>query len=303
MKGLKNSNSALNEEVKEMKDKLATWAGQSGMLSPNGSQESMGTTAAANTWSRAPQSVRSAGGVHKMAERSTQARQCDPITIDFKNTEAQDGVKDTRGVKKAMEEAPAQVEGTKGVVIRNLRAWNTKDGKRIVKFTVNKEQEDSIRSNATLWLEKALPGARLLAEKWYPVRVDYIEVSLATADGNPGITNSAMERFGTDNKVVVRSMRWMTKVTPTKQHASAVVKVATKEEADRLIAHGCAQFGGECPVVPFDESRGTRACFSCNKMGHKSWQCPQKVVEDGEIGVAGEGDGMQEIRTQQDSPW
>ena len=52
------------------------------------------------------------------------------------------------------------------------------------------------------------------------------------------VSKSAMERFGRENGVEVCTMRWLGKPRPSRQHASVVIKVATKEEAEKLLRSG-----------------------------------------------------------------
>lgn len=65
------------------------------------------------------------------------------------------------------------------------------------------------------------------------------------------ISQSAMERFGTENGVEVCAMRWLGKPRPSGQHASAVVKVASREEAEKLLRGGATLGGGSLVVSSF----------------------------------------------------
>ncbi|KAF2186089.1 hypothetical protein K469DRAFT_574672 [Zopfia rhizophila CBS 207.26] len=100
---------------------------------------------------------------------------------------------------------------------------------------VDKDREAAFRQTTAEWLEPTIPGARLVGPKWYPVKVDWAEVALAM-DANSGkVSKSAMERFGTENGVEVCMMRWLGRPRPNGQHASVVVNVATKEDAEKLL--------------------------------------------------------------------
>src|SRR4051812_19701157 len=100
----------------------------------------------------------------------------------------------------------------------------------------------------------------MIEEKWHPISVDFIEVALATINGETTIIESAKQRFGIENEVVVRNMRWLSRLQPgsIKQHASAVVKLATKQEVEKLLQQGFAVFGGmDCQVREFKEVRNS----------------------------------------------
>jgi hypothetical protein len=70
------------------------------------------------------------------------------------------------------------------------------------------------------------------------------------------VSKSAMERFGQENGVEVCAMRWLGRPRPRGQHASIVVKVATKEDAEKLLNSDSVTFGGGGTMVsPFEERR------------------------------------------------
>ena len=63
------------------------------------------------------------------------------------------------------------------------------------------------------------------------------------------VSKSAMERFGVENGVEVCTMRWLGKPRPSGQHASVVIKVATKEDAEKLLRMNSVLFSGGVIVV------------------------------------------------------
>ncbi|KAK7177448.1 hypothetical protein PSPO01_16504 [Paraphaeosphaeria sporulosa] len=88
------------------------------------------------------------------------------------------------------------------------------------------------------------------------------------------VSRSAMERFGTENGVEVCTMRWLGRPRPSGQHASTVIKVATKEEAKKLLKSDSVTFGGGgIMVLPFEERRTPVACFKCRRFGHRALDC------------------------------
>ncbi|PVH92754.1 hypothetical protein DM02DRAFT_508362, partial [Periconia macrospinosa] len=123
-------------------------------------------------------------------------------------------------------------------------------------------------------LEPQLPGARLIGPKWHAVKADWIEVPLAMEPDTGKVSRSAMERFGTENGVEVCTMRWLGRPRPSRQHASVVIKVATKEDAEKLLTSDGVTFGGGGIIVsPFEERRTPVAYFRCRHFGHRARDC------------------------------
>ena len=121
---------------------------------------------------------------------------------------------------------------------------------------MDKDKEAAIRQTTSEWLDPQIPGARLVGPKWYPVKADFIEVTLAMDVESGKVSKSAMERFGTENGVEVCTMRWLGQPRPSGQHALAVIKVATKEEAEKLLQLDSVTFGGGGLMIsPFEERR------------------------------------------------
>ena len=126
-----------------------------------------------------------------------------------------------------------------------------------------------------------VPGARLVGPKWYPVKVDFIEVALAMDAESGKVSKSAMERFGSENGVEVCTMRWLGKPRPSGQHALVVIKVATKEEAEKLLRSDGVTFGGGGLMMSrFEERRTPVLCFRCRRFGHRARDCRQPVTCD-----------------------
>src|SRR5438105_3907067 len=92
------------------------------------------------------------------------------------------------------------------------------------------------------------------------------------------VSRSAMERFGTENGVEVCTMRWLGRLRPSGQHASVVIKVATKEDAEKLLRSDSVTFrGGGIMVSPFEERRTPVACFKCRRFDtERETACDQR---------------------------
>lgn len=150
----------------------------------------------------------------------------------------------------------------------------TDDSASVIKFSVDKDKEAAFRQTTAEWLEPQLPGARLIGPKWYPVKADWIEVPLAMDAETGKVSQSAMERFGTENGVEVCTMRWLGRPRPSGQHASVVIKAATKEDAEKLLKSDSVTFGGGGIIMStFEERRLPVACFKCRRFGHRARDC------------------------------
>ncbi|TKA43720.1 hypothetical protein B0A49_13222 [Cryomyces minteri] len=105
---------------------------------------------------------------------------------------------------------------------------------KVARFLVPKE-ESLIRQNAGEWMPAHLRGARLIGPKWYSLKVDWVEKSVAAEAGTSRMSADAGRLFGHENGVDVQQIRWLGTPKPQAQHASAIVRVATKEDAEKLL--------------------------------------------------------------------
>jgi hypothetical protein len=173
------------------------------------------------------------------------------------------------------------VEGLARAAVKNFRVWRTNDSASVIKFFVDRDKEAAFRQTTAEWLDTQIPGARLVGPKWYPVKADFIEVTLAMDAESGKVSKSAMERFGMENGVEVCTMRWLGKPRPSGQHASVVIKVATKEEAEKLLHSDSVTFGGGGLMISrFEERRTPVQCFNCRRIGHRARDCRRPVTCD-----------------------
>jgi hypothetical protein len=82
-----------------------------------------------------------------------------------------------------------------------------------------------------------------------------------------------MEAFAKENNVEVKRMNWLGEPKPSASHASAVAKLATKEQVERLLRiqrDGTEKRMFDCmvEVLVFFEKNGPRACYQCQQFGH-----------------------------------
>ena len=196
------------------------------------------------------------------------------IDVSRVEGEAAEKVSTTEVAKQTITHGIRDIDRLSGATVKEVRMWHTDNKTTIIKFSVEKDKEAAFRQTATQWLESRIPGARLIGLKWHAVKADWIEVSLAMDTDSGKVSKLAMERFGEENGVEVCTMRWLGRPGPSGQHASVVIKVATKEDAEKLLGSGSVSFGGGAVIVlAFEERRTPAACFKCRRFGHRARDC------------------------------
>jgi len=96
-------------------------------------------------------------------------------------------------------------------------------------------------------------------------------VALAIDIDSGKVSKSAIERFRVENGVKVYTIRWLERPRPSGQHASVVVKVATKEDTEKLLRMDSVSFNrGAIVVSPFKERRTPVAYFKYKRFRHRA---------------------------------
>jgi hypothetical protein len=270
---LKNQNAELQETIGSLRAQLdmlsvsppstqRTWASVAGSGEPAGSRTTLSRTTSTGT-----------------ADKDN-LRQL-VIDVSRVGEGTAERVLTTETAKQAIQQGMNGVERLAGTTIKGFRVWRANEGASVIKFSVDKDKEGAVRQTTAEWLDPQIPGARLVGPKWYPVKADFIEVTLAMDVESGKVSKSAMERFGMENGVEVCTMRWLGRPRPSGQHASAVIKVATKEEAEKLLRSDSVTFGGGGLMIsPFEERRTPVQCFNCRRIGHRARDCRRPVTCD-----------------------
>jgi hypothetical protein len=261
---LKNQNAELHETIGSLRAQLDVLS-----ISPPSTQSwasvaaSGGVAGSGTTLSRTTR----AGKPNKEHNRQL------VIDVSRVGEGAAEKVADTEVAKRTIQQGMSSVERLAGAMVKDFRVWRANDSTSVIKFSVEKDKEAAFRQTTAEWLEPHIPGARLVGPKWHAVKADWIEVALAMDVESGKVSRSAMERFGTENGVEVCTMRWLGRPRPSGQHASVVIKVATKEDAEKLLRADGVTFGGGIIVSPFEERRTPVACFKCRRFGHRARDC------------------------------
>lgn len=261
---LKNQNAELQETVESLRAQLDTL-----LVEPPSTQ----------TWASVVGNGRPTGS-GTATSRSTGTRIADEnkrqLVIDVSRVgqEAADKVANTEAAKQTIQQGMNGVERLVGATVKDFRVWRANDSTSVIKFLVDKDREAAFRQTTAEWLEPHIPGARVVGPKWYPVKADWMEVTLVMDAETGKVSKSAMERFRTENGVEVCMMRWLGRPRPSGQHASVVIRVATKEDAEKLLTSDSVTFsGGGIMVSPFEERRTPVACFKCRRYRHRARDC------------------------------
>ena len=123
-----------------------------------------------------------------------------------------------------------------------------------------------------------LKGARLIESTWYPIKVDFVMKREATDPETGAISQETREAFSEENAVEVKLMRWLGRPKEHTSYASAVAKLATKEQVEKLLqrqtdGEEVYLFGCMVKVSPFHDNRGPRSCYNCHQFGHTQKAC------------------------------
>ncbi|TKA45383.1 hypothetical protein B0A49_13258, partial [Cryomyces minteri] len=158
------------------------------------------------------------------------------MTLDLKSldTEVMVECNTTVKMRDRLEKALRSSRGLEQLEVRDFKMWHTSETVKVARFLVPKE-ESLIRQNAGEWMPAHLRGARLIGPKWYSLKVDWVEKSVAAEAGTSRMSADAGRLFGHENGVDVQQIRWLGTPKPQAQHASAIVRVATKEDAEKLL--------------------------------------------------------------------
>lgn len=107
----------------------------------------------------------------------------------------------------------------------------------------------------------AIQGVRLVASKWYSIKVDWIEKSLATSANSLGISKSAQQQSSTENSIEVKWIAWLKRLKDRAQLQSTIVKVAIKAEAEKLLSDWPTFRGSLVTVYLYIKCRIPKVCY------------------------------------------
>jgi hypothetical protein len=207
------------------------------------------------------------------------------MVLDIKNldTEGYTGTTLMTRTKNRILAAIRSNEGLDDVALNRFMIRHTNEDVHLAYFQIDKEAEKVARAHADEWLPMYLKGAKLMETTWYPVKVDYIPKREATDQQTGVISQETREAFAEENGVEVKLMRWLGRPKEHAQYASALVKLATKEQVEKLLqkqalGKDVELFGCMVQVSPFYDNRGPRACYKCHRFGHIQKECRNTIT-------------------------
>jgi hypothetical protein len=181
-------------------------------------------------------------------------------------------------VKERLQSGLDKAKVTEGLKIEFLRPG---PGERIEVVFKDKEQAEKARKH-TQWVTGQMPGTRVKAEEWYPVKCDMVAKQAVMDERAPDdktLMTTVCEDFGKDNAVegqdfTAMKVHWLSKADITKKVGSLVIWLKNKLAADHLLRNGTAIFGATGAYCSKWERREDNLpCFNCNRYGHKQASC------------------------------
>jgi hypothetical protein len=152
-------------------------------------------------------------------------------------------------------------------VIRGVRNAN------IIKVICRDEAELHMVREAALGAD--MPGARILRERLYPVKVNGANRS-AVLDSNNNLLPGASEALGQENEVTIAKINWLSDKGNGKAYGSMVIYVTKESDAKRLLEGRYFHLAGESARTSTFEPRAEVVqCYNCWGLGHKAFVCKE----------------------------
>ena len=222
----------------------------------------------------------SVGRSIRSAMKKTPHTQEADMIIDLKNLdmEGHTGPGQLSRTKNRILAAIRSNDGLESVELKKFMIRNTNKDVHLAYFSIGKEAEKVARENSKDWIDMFLKGAKLISPTWYPIKIDFVPRAEATNEETGKINEQAMQAFAEENGVEVKQMRWLGRPKLHATHASAVAKLATKEQVEKLLRNQrdgieVVMFGCMLEASPFHDDRRPRACYRCQQYGHVIREC------------------------------
>ena len=155
----------------------------------------------------------------------------------------------------------------------------TKDPKNPyrVRITCRDENEHEIVKRVAE--TKLAPGARILRDDLYPIKVDNVSRTAVLNEMNE-IRIEAAETLGRENDTEVAKVAWLSRRDVPKAYGSMVVYLKKRSEARRFVGEGFFVAGGESGTANvFERRERPRQCYNCQQItNHKAYQCDRPQV-------------------------
>jgi hypothetical protein len=181
-----------------------------------------------------------------------------------------------------------QVGNVRQAIEKEMRAKENRANWRCIAVVKDAKNTDRIkvicRDEAELGLIKeaaqkiVVPGARVLGDQLYPVRIDNAN-RIAILDTDGSILPGAAEALGKENEVNIAKIAWLSRRDSAKAYGSMVIYVTKGSDAKRLLEGKYFHLAGESAYTNTFEPRiGPIQCYNCQEIGHKAFSCKKPQI-------------------------
>lgn len=145
-------------------------------------------------------------------------------------------------------------------------------GHNVRVLTGSEKEAALLRTNDT-WVNQLFEGARTRGEDWHPVKIDDVVKAVVVKEDGHTLKDTFAQTFCEENGLTgVMEAFWLSK--GNKLAGSMAVYLASREEAQRILANRLVKVGGQIAFASGYQriARPTR-CYNCNQYGHYQSRC------------------------------
>ncbi|EXK76700.1 hypothetical protein FOQG_18569 [Fusarium oxysporum f. sp. raphani 54005] len=154
----------------------------------------------------------------------------------------------------------------------------TRDGRNANRLRIIGRNEEEIQKIKTILETRKAPGARVLRDQLYPIKVDSMN-RMAVFDQAFNILPGAIEALNQENEVQIAKVAWLSRKANPKSYGSMVVYLTKSSDAKRLLQEHYFLVAGESAYTSvFEQTTGPEQCYNCQELGHKAYACSKPRV-------------------------
>jgi hypothetical protein len=138
--------------------------------------------------------------------------------------------------------------------------------------------EEEIQKIKTILETRKAPGARVLRDQLYPIKVDSMN-RMAVFDQKFNVLPGALETLSHENEVQIAKAVWLSRKVNPKSYGSMVVYLTKSNDAKKLLQEHYFLVAGESAYTSvFEQTTGPEQCYNCQELGHKAFSCSKNRV-------------------------
>ena len=154
----------------------------------------------------------------------------------------------------------------------------TRDRGNINRLMIIGRNEEEVKKIEDIIEAKKTPGARVIRDQLYPVKVDNVNRT-AVLDHEGKVLPGATEALGQENDVQIAKLAWLSRRDTPKAYGFMVVYVIKAGDARRLPNDSFFYAGGESGYTGvFERRMRPEQYYNCQQIGHKAFQCKNLQV-------------------------